>query len=164
MTNSNAKFLSFILSWVMIKKNINHCTEGCQGAFTAIWKLAKFPNNDVFQFSSQVPIRILVVIYHLKYVCQMCRRSLNPLTWINAVPCGIVADVIVNFDTWIAWQRQIFGLLFLRQNIRVVYLFITQDYLSPSLSFNVSMSFGTSNWNLAFVTSNFGLGCWLIPT
>ena len=47
---------------------------------------------------------------------------------------------------------------FLRQNVRVVNLSITHDYLFPSLSFNVSRSSGNSNSNLASVTSNFGLG------
>ena len=32
------------------------------------------------------------VIYHLKDVCEMCRRSLK----YNAVPCGAVIDVNVN--------------------------------------------------------------------
>ena len=53
---------------------------------------------------------------------------------------------------------QVCGWLFLRQNIRVVNLSITPDYLVPSLSFNVSRSSGNSNSNVAFVTSNFGLG------
>ena len=48
-------------------------------------------------------------MYHLKDVCHMCRRRLNHFPWINAVPCDIVVDVNVNFYTWIAWQRQIFG-------------------------------------------------------
>ena len=39
------------------------------------------------------------VIYHLKDVCEMCRRSLNQFSWINIVPCGVVVDVNVNFDT-----------------------------------------------------------------
>ena len=42
------------------------------------------------------------------------------------------------------------------QNVRVVNLSITHDYLAP-LSFNVSMSSGNSNLNLASVTSNFDL-------
>ena len=50
------------------------------------------------------------------------------------------------------------GWLFLWQNVRVVNLSITHDYLVPSLSFNVSMSSGNSNLNLASVTSNFDLG------
>ena len=97
------------------------------------------------------------VIYHLKYVCEMCRRSLNHFSWINVVPCGVIVDVNVNLDTWIAWQRQICGWLFLRQNIRVVYLSITHGYLVPSSCFNVSKSSGNSNSNMASVTSNFGL-------
>ena len=48
--------------------------------------------------------------------------------------------------------------LFLWQNVRVVNLSITHDYLVPSLSFNVSMSSGNSNLNLASMTSNFDLG------
>ena len=44
------------------------------------------------------------------------------------------------------------------QNVRVVNLSITHDYLVPSLSFNVFMSSGNSNLNLASVTSNFDLG------
>ena len=75
----------------------------------------------------------------------MCRRSLSHSSWINNVPCGVVVDVNVNFDTWIAWQRQMCGWLFLWQNVRVVNLSITHDYLVPSLSFNVSMSSGNSN-------------------
>ena len=47
--------------------------------------------------------------------------------------------------------------LFLRQNVRVVNLSITHNYLVPSLSFNVSRSSGNSNSNLASVTTNFGL-------
>ena len=63
------------------------------------------------------------VIYHLKYVCEMCRRRLNHFSWIiNVVPCGVIVDVNVNFDTWIAWQRQMCGWLFLRQNVRVINL------------------------------------------
>ena len=49
------------------------------------------------------------------------------------------------------------GWLFLWQNVRIVNLSITLDYLVPSLSFNVSMSSGNSNLNLASVTSNFDL-------
>ena len=49
------------------------------------------------------------------------------------------------------------GLLFFRQNVRVVNLSITNDYLVPSLSFNVSRSSGNSNSNLASLTSIFGL-------
>ena len=99
-------------------------------------------------------------IFQLKEFCEMCRRSLNHFSWINIVPCGVVVDVNVNFDTWIAWQRQMCGWLFLWQNVRVVNLSITHDYLVPSLSlsFNISMSSGNSNLNLASVTSNFDLG------
>ena len=50
------------------------------------------------------------------------------------------------------------GWLLLWQNITVVNLSITSGYLVPSLSFNVSMSSGYSNLNLASVTSNFDLG------
>ena len=50
------------------------------------------------------------------------------------------------------------GWLFLWQNVRVVNLSITHDYLVPSLSFNVSMSFENSNLNLASMTPNFDLG------
>ena len=39
------------------------------------------------------------VIYHLKAVSEMCRRSLNHFSWINVVPCGGGVDVNVNFDT-----------------------------------------------------------------
>ena len=98
------------------------------------------------------------VIYHLKEFCEMCRRSLNHFSWINIVPCGVVVDVNVNFDTWIAWQRKMSGWLFLWQNVRVVNLSIAHDYLVPSLSFNVSMSAGNSNLNLVSVTSNVNLG------
>ena len=49
------------------------------------------------------------------------------------------------------------GCLFLRQNVRVVNLSITHDYIVPSLSLNVSRS-GNSNSNLASLTSNFGFG------
>ena len=48
--------------------------------------------------------------------------------------------------------------LSLWQNVRVVNLSITHDYLVPSLSYNVAMSSGNSNLNLASVTSNFDLG------
>ena len=97
------------------------------------------------------------VIYHLKNVCEMCRRSSNHFSWINVVPCGAVVDVNINFDTWIAWQRQMCGWLFLQQNVRVVKLSITHDYLVSSLSFNVSRSSGNSNSNLESVTPNFSL-------
>ena len=53
------------------------------------------------------------------------------------------------------------GWLFLRQNVGVVNLSITHDYLVPSLSFNVSRSSGNSgnsDSNVASVTSNVGLG------
>ena len=50
------------------------------------------------------------------------------------------------------------GWLFLWQNVRVVNLSITCDYLVPSLSYNVAMSSGNSNLNLASVMSNFDLG------
>ena len=88
------------------------------------------------------------MIYHLKDVCEMCGRSLNHFSWINIVPCGVFIDVNVSFDTWIAWQRQMYGWLFLWQNVRVVNRSITHDYLIPSLSFNVSMSSGNSNLKL----------------
>ena len=98
------------------------------------------------------------VIYHLNDVCEMCRRSLNHFSWINGILRGAKVDVNVNVYTGIAWQRQMCGWLFLRQNVRVVNLSITHDYLAPSLSFNVSRSSGNSNQNLASVTSNFDLG------
>ena len=47
--------------------------------------------------------------------------------------------------------------VYLRQNVKVVNLSITHDYLLPALSFNVSRSSGNSNSNVASVTSNFGL-------
>ena len=50
------------------------------------------------------------------------------------------------------------GWLFLRQNVRVVNVSITHDYLVSSLSFNVSRFSGNSNSNLASVPSSFGLG------
>ena len=50
------------------------------------------------------------------------------------------------------------GWPFLWQNVRVVNLSITHDYLFPSLSFNVFRSSGNSNPNSATVTSNFGIG------
>ena len=62
------------------------------------------------------------VIYHLKDACEMCRRSLKQFSWINVGPCGVVEDVNVNFETWIAWQRQLCGWLFLRQIVMVVNL------------------------------------------
>ena len=42
--------------------------------------------------------------------------------------------------------------------MRVVNFSTTNDYLVLSLFFNVSMSSGNSNLNLASVTSNFDLG------
>ena len=50
---------------------------------------------------------IFALRYHkdidrVKDVCEMCRRSLNHFSCINVVPCGVVVDVNVNFDTWIA--------------------------------------------------------------
>ena len=50
------------------------------------------------------------------------------------------------------------GWLFLWQNVRVVNLTITYNYLVPSVPLNVSRSSGNSNSNLASVTSNFGFG------
>ena len=98
------------------------------------------------------------VLYHLKDACEMCRSSLNHFLWIHVIPCCGVEDVNVNFDTWMAWKRQMCGWLFLRQNVRVVNLSSTHDYLVPSLSFNVCRSSGNSKSNLASVTTNFGLG------
>ena len=88
------------------------------------------------------------VIYHPKDVCEMCGRSLKHFSWINIVPCDVVVDVNVNFDTWIEWQRQMCGWLFLWQNVRVVNFSVTHDYLVPSLSFDVSMSSENSNLTL----------------
>ena len=51
-----------------------------------------------------------------------------------------------------------FRWLFLWQNVKVINLSKTHDYLFPSLSFNVSKSSGNSNSNLVSATSNFGLG------
>ena len=98
------------------------------------------------------------VIYHLKDVSEMCRRSVNHFSWINVVPYGCDVAVNVNIDTWIAWKRQMSRWLFLRQNFRVANLSITHDYLVLFLSFNASRSSGNSNSNLASVTSNFSLG------
>ena len=39
------------------------------------------------------------VIYHFKDVCEMSIISLNPFSLIIVVPCGVVIDVNVNFDT-----------------------------------------------------------------
>ena len=100
-------------------------------------------------------------LYHLKDVCEMCRISLDPFSLIIHllfIPSGVVVEVNVNFDTCIARQEELFGWLFLWQNVRVVNPSITQDYLFPSLSFNVSRSSGNSNSNLGYVTSNFGIG------
>ena len=143
----------FHKSWS--RKTLNHCTEFCQRVFTAIWKIA---NNDVFNFALRYHKDIDDwVIYHLTDVCEMCRRSLNHFLWINIVPCGVAVDVNVNFDTWIAWQRQMCGWLFLRQNVKIVNLSISHDYLVPSSSFNKSRSSGNSNSNFGSVISNFGL-------
>ena len=46
---------------------------------------------------------------------------------------------------------------FLRQNVRVVNLSITHDYLVLFLSFNISKSSGNLSSNMASVSSNFGL-------
>ena len=43
-----------------------------------------------------------LVIYHLKYVCEVCRICLNPSSEIIVVPCVVVVDVNVSFDTCIA--------------------------------------------------------------
>ena len=157
VTDSDAKCLSSILSWVMIKKNTKSlhwilptCLHG-NLKFKPIMAFSNFAlryHKDIDHW----------VIYHLKDVCEMCRRSLNHFSWINIVPCSGVVYVNVNFDTWIAWQTQMCGWLFLWQNVRIVNLSITHDYLVPSLSFNVSRSSGNSNSILASVTSNFGLG------
>ena len=87
------------------------------------------------------------LINHLKDVCEMCRRSLNHFSWINIVPRGVDVDVNVNFDTWTAWKRQRCGCLFLRQNVRVVNLSITHDYLVPSLSFWGLLEIRTQTWH-----------------
>ena len=101
-------------------------------------------------------IRILITGWFTisKMFVRCAEEALNHFSWINVVPCGVV-DVNVSFDTWIASQRQMCGWLFLWQNVRVVNFSITHDYLVPSISFNVSMSSGNSNSNLASVTSNF---------
>ena len=39
------------------------------------------------------------VIYHLKDVLEMCRRSLNHFSRTDVISCGVVVDVNVNFDT-----------------------------------------------------------------
>ena len=96
------------------------------------------------------------VIYHLKDVYEMCRKSLNQCSWINVVLCGVVEDVNVNSDTW-----RTCGWVFLRYNIRVVKLSITYDCLMPSLSFNVSRSSGNSNSNLA--SGYFKFRPWFTP-
>ena len=101
------------------------------------------------------------VIYHLEDISEGCRRSLNQFLWINIVPCSVVEDVNVNFDTCIAWQRQMCGWLFLRYSVRVVNPSITHDYLVPSLSFNVFRSSGNSNSNLA--SGDVKLRPWFTP-
>ena len=70
---------------------------------------------------------------HLKHVRHICRSSLNHFWWINIVPCDIVVDVNVKVDTRIAWQIQISGWLLLRQNVGIVDLSSTRDYLIPPL-------------------------------
>ena len=89
------------------------------------------------------------VIYILKDICEMCRRSLNHFSWINVIPYGVVVDVNVNFDTWIAWQRRMCGWLFLQQNVRAVNLSITHDYLVPTLSFSYPglLEMRTQTWH-----------------
>ena len=75
-------------SWY--RKTLNRCTEFCQRVFAATWKLA---NNDVFFFNFALRYHKDIdhwVIYHLKDVCEMCRRSLNHFSWINIIPCGVV--------------------------------------------------------------------------
>ena len=137
----NVFYAFFYESWK--RKTLNNCTEFCQRVFREIWKLA---SSDDFEFCSEDPKDIdHWVIYHLKDVCDICWISLNHFSRINVVSCGVVVDVNVNFNTWTAWQRQMCGWLFLRQNVKVVNLSITHDYLAPSLSFNVSRSSGNSN-------------------
>ena len=78
--------------------------------------------------------------------------------WITLVHCVIIVDVSVKLDTWTAWQRQMFGWLFLQQNVRAVYFLIIHNYAIPSLVLNASRSVGKSNCNLALLTSNCGFG------
>ena len=60
---------------------------------------------------------------------RFAEKSLNHFLGINIFHCGIVVDFKVNFDMCIAWQRQMFGWLFLRQNVRMVNFSFTHDYL-----------------------------------
>ena len=129
VTDSDAKCFLCILSWVMIKKNNKPLHWILPTCF-----LRQFENKQLMTFSN-FALRYHKdidhwVIYHVRYVCEKCRRSLN------------------HFSI----------LLFLRQNVRVVNLSITHDYLVPFLSFNVSRSSGNSNSNMASVMSDFGLG------
>ena len=136
-------------------KTLIHCTEVSN---VSSRQFENLPIMTISNFALGYHIDIdHWVIYHLKYVCEMCRRRLNHFSWINVFPRGVIIDVNVNFDTWIAWLRQTCGWLLLRQNVRVVNFSITHDYLVPSLSYNVSRSSGNSNLNIASVTSNFGL-------
>ena len=157
MTDSDAK-MCFMHSFLSHDKE-KHLTIALNFANVS---LRQFENKPIMTFSNFALKYHKDIdhwmIYHLKYVCEMCRRSLDHFSCINIVPCVVFIDVNVNFDTWIAWQRQMCWWLFLRQNVRVVNLSITHGYLAPSLSSNVSRSSGNSNSNMASVTSNFDLG------
>ena len=63
----------------------------------------QFENKPIMTFSN-VALRYHRdidhwVINHLKYVCEMYRRSLNHFSRTNAVLCDVVVDVKVNFET-----------------------------------------------------------------
>ena len=89
------------------------------------------------------------MFYNLKNVRHMCRSSLNRFPCVNAVPCVIVVDVNVKLDMWIAnvWVTALKGKF---QGSLPLY----NPWLSHSC---VSRSVGKLNWNLALLTSNFGL-------
>lgn len=112
------------------------------------WNFALMCYNDIDH----------LVIYHLKVVSEMYRKILNPFSWINDVSRGVVVDVNINFDTCTAWQGQMFGWLFFWQDVRVVNLSITHDYLFLFYSSTESRFYGNSTLNFAYVTSNFCLG------
>ena len=140
------------------EKTRNHCTEGCQRVYTAILKQA---SNNVSDFCSQIPWRYWSLgdlasqrclsdtpkkfeshfMNKCCSLCYCCTRSrkfwdMNCKTKTNDFLAVLVAKFQGSLPLYYPWLSQSFHIL----------------------SFSVSRSFGNSNWNLAFVTSNFGLG------
>lgn len=115
------------------------------------WNFALMCYNDIDH----------LVIYHLKVVSEMYRKILNSFSWINDVSRGVVVDVNINFDTCTAWQGQMFGWLFFWQDVRVVDLSITHDYLFLFLFFHWIQVLW--KFNLKLCICNFKFLPWFAP-